>query len=368
MPALVIGTPGTTSGLNWFITVGGVKNDAYEVGWRILDISSGLPGSQVYPTSGFQDATSAPAKFDTGSYYAYDPDTGLGWTPTVAYNVGTHRIEWRWKITSSSPYKIGYEDFEILSEAGAPAAGPYYIDVQAIRDEGFTVAMASDAKVLTYIGICQQLIERACRQWFESRSITLKLDGTDSDTLHLPVPIISCTSLKINDSQDALDSSYYRVYNGRDLPDDRKNPRIKLINSSNLDIYTAPIWSRDIRFRKGRQNQEIVGTFGYTEPDGSTPLPIIRALTKLTIEKLGKPLFYDPSTTVPPPAPPAILGNILEEWVDGRKVKYAQTGGELEKRRVGLTGITSDPEILDIIILYKAPIGMATLPGPSYNP
>lgn len=364
MPALTRGTPGTTSDLNWFIAVNGVKTDAYEVGFRILNVIAGPPGTQVFPASGYQDATSAPAKFATGSYYAYDPSTADGWAPDVGLVAGTYRIEWRWKLYSSSSYQMGAEDFEVLAQAGA-APGPYYITVQDIRDEGLSSSVASDAKVLSYIGIWQQAIERACRQWFEERTLTFKVDGTDSDTLHFGVPIISVDSLKINDSTTALDTSLYRVYNGRAYPDDRRNPRIKLVNETSLDIYTAPIHGRSLKFRKGRNNQEVSGKFGFIEADGSTPALIKRALTKLVIEKLAKPIYAAGGSS--PTPPPPIVGNLLEEWTDGHKRKYGAAGGEKSPRRPGLSGITDDPEILDILVLYKAPIGMATPPHPSFS-
>lgn len=366
MAGLVRGTIGTTSDLNWFITVSGVKNDAYEVGYRIFDITSGLPGTQIFPVIGYQDIAGTPGHFDIGSYYAYDSALSQGWGPELGANLGTNRIEWRWKLTATSAYQTGYEDFEVLSEASAPTPGAYYITLQDIRDEGLDSSVALDSEVLAAIKLWQSVIERATRQWFDERAVVLNLDGTDSDALHLPVPIITCDYIKINDETTELDASLYRVYNGRQLPDDRKNPRIKLVNAqTRSDIFTAPIFGRQLKFRKGRQNQEISGTFGYTEQDGSTPEAIKRALTKLVIEKLTKPIYSGSGgSTVPPPP---IVGNLLEEWTDGHKRKYGAAGGEKSERRPGLSGITDDPEILDIIALYKAPIGMAAPAHPSWT-
>lgn len=366
MPALVRGIPGDNTDLNWFITIAGVKNDAFEVGYRIFDITGGVPGVQVFPPSGYQVVTGTPGHFDTGSYFAYDPATLQGWAPTLGYTIGTHRIEWRWKIVSASPYVAGTEDFEVLEEPEAPPTPGLYITVADIRAEGLDASVASDGEVLAAIILWQQMIERATRQWFDERAIVLKLDGTDSDALHLPVPIITCDYIKINDEATNLDTDSYRVYNGRDLPDDRKNPRIKLRNEqARSDIYTSSVFGRLLKFRKGRQNQEVSGTFGYTEPDGSTPELIKRALTKLVIEKLAKPI-YSGSGSAPTPPPP-IVGNLLEEWTDGHKKKYGAAGGDKSPRRPGLSGFTDDPEILDIISLYKAPIGMAAPAHPSFR-
>lgn len=365
MASLVRGEPGLSTDLNWFITVSGAKNDANEIGFRVIDITSGLPGVQVFPASGYHDVTSTAGHFATGSYYAYDSGESAGWGPTLSYNLGTHRIEWRWKLNASDPYQTGSEDFEVVAEATAPPTGTLYITVQDIRDEGLTSSVASDAKVLAYIKMWQQMIERATRQWFDARAVVLSLDGTDSDTLHLPVPIITCDYVKLNDDTTELSTSLYKVYNGRQLPDDRKNPRIKLVNEQALDIYIAPIFGRYLIFRKGRQNQEVSGTFGYIEPDGSTPDLIKRALTKLVVEKLAKPIYSSSGST--PTPPPPIVGNLLEELTDGHKRKYSSAGGEKKPRRPGLSGFTDDPEILDIIAMYKAPIGMAAPPNPSYR-
>lgn len=363
MASIVREQPNTTSKVNWFILVSGALNDAHEIGFRILDITSGLPGTQIFPAvpDTYEDVTAAPGHFGTGRYFAYDNTAGVGWTPNLAASLGTHRIIWRWKINAAASYQTGQEDFEILAEAGV-APSDTYITVQDIRDEGITVGMADDDEVLGTIQVCQEFIDRACRQWFSPKQLVLGLDGTDSDTLHFGVPIITIDSIKLNNSPDILDASYYRVYNQRVYPDDRRNPRIKLIRADEIrDIYTAPHPFDVLKFRKGRQNQQVTGSFGFLEPDDTTPKLIKRALRKLTIQKLQNPLFVDQSAGPPsvPPAPP-IVGPLLEEETDDHRQKYGQSGGTVAPRRPGLTGITDDQEILDIVALHKAPIGVAT--------
>ncbi|MGD9749388.1 MAG: hypothetical protein AB7W59_00170 [Acidimicrobiia bacterium] len=242
-----------------------------------------------------------------------------------------------------------------------------YITVADIRAAGLTDDTTyPDAAVTAAIDLWQQVLERACRQWFDSRNLTLKLDGTDSDTLHVGIPIISLEYLKINDHPDELNPSYYRVYNGRSYPDDRRNPRIKLRSLSEVsDIYSAPLDSHMLRFRKGRHNQEVKGDFGFVEDDGSTPLPIKRALTKLVIEKLVNPIPI-PGAVPPVPPPPIVAGALLEEWTDGHRVKYADVFKFTESRPSPYLGITQDQEILTIIRLYRAPLGMAAPAHPSY--
>lgn len=367
MPALARGEANSTPKLNWFITVNGVLADATLVEFRVLDISAGLPGTQVFPTTPdtYHRVDNTSGHFATGSYYAYDDDEGDGWRVPSDEDLGTHRIEWRWQLNPSYQVQLGQEDFEVTA---APSASPgTYISVQDIRDEGITVEMAGDVRVQTYIEVWQAFLERACRQWFNERALVLKADGTDSDTLHFGVPIITVEYVKLNNDTTALDANYYRVYNSRTYPDDRRNPRIKLVSCDEYaDIYTAPISAGRMKFRKGRQNQEIKGTFGFIEADGSTPAMIKRALTLLVIEKLTKPPYVADPSLVPPP-PPLITGIVLEEVTDNHSLKYAQAGGALTPRAPGLAGITSNQEILDIIRLYRAPIGVATPAHASYS-
>lgn len=363
MPSIARGQENTTDRINWFVTINGVLADVYEIGFRILDISGGLPGTQIFPTTpgDFEDVTSAPGRFNVGSYYAYDNTGGTGWTPELTASLGDHRIEWRWKTFASSNYQLDAEDFTVLVESAGSSADTY-ITVQDIRDVGITVTMADDQTVLDTIAIWQEFIDRACRQWFNPRALTLQFDGTDSDTLHFGIPIISIDYVRLNNDPNNLNTDYYRVYSSRSYPDDRRNPRIKLVRSDEFrDIYTAPLTWGELRFRKGRQNQTVKGTFGFTESDGSVPKLIQRALTKLVVEKLQNPIFHDYSTgPAPVPTPPPIVGPMTMEKTDDHERRFGQSGGAIADRRPGLAGITDDQEILGIIKLYRAPLGIAT--------
>lgn len=241
---------------------------------------------------------------------------------------------------------------------------PLYISVAQVRAVGVPTP-PDDGAVTAAIGLAQALVERATRLWFYSRAIIFSWDGTDSDSLHFPVPIISIDELRINGSDVALDPSFYRVYNGIDS---RENPRIALSDarSGDLDIFTAPMNNGQMLFRKGKQNQYIAGNFGYVEADGSVPLPIQRAVLLLTVEKLTKPVYIDASSTLSPPS--SIVGTIIEEGTDGHYVKYAQAGGGTTKaRRVSaFAGLTDNPEVLTILKMYRAPIFIAAPASRSY--
>lgn len=354
--------------INWFISISGVLTDAYQVEFRIFDITGGLPGTQIFPATpgDYEDVTTGPGHFSTGSYYAYDNTAGKGWTPEVTATIGTHRIEWRWKALSSSPFQAGFEDFEVLASS-VGGTSDTYITVQDLRDIGMDPADYTDEELLAAIELWQAFLERATRQWFNPRVLVLEVDGTNCDALHFGVPIIDIEYVRLNDSPTNLDTAYYRVYNGRSYPDDRRNPRIKLRQRDEFsDIFTAPVREGQLIFRKGRKNQLIKGTFGFVEEDGLTPKLIKRALTKLVVEKVTKPVYTAPgSPGVPVPA--ILAGTMIEEWTDGHKRKYSDTFKTADRRPVGFQGITQDPEIIDIIRLYRAPIGIATPAHPSHT-
>jgi hypothetical protein len=364
MPALARGQENTEGIVNWFITVNGVLTDAYLLQYRIFDISAGLPGTQIFPTvpGTWEDVTSNTGHFSPGSYYAWDHNTSKGWMPSLTEAIGTHRIEWKWKITGAAPEQMGQEDFEVLVQSGGSSADTY-ITIADVRAEGITVDMASDVKVLSYIQTWQAFLERATRQWFVPKTIVLSIDGNESNIIHFSVPIIQIDYVKINNSIDALDVGLYRAYTSRDYPDDRHNPRIALVNETEYrDIYTMPILNGPLRFRKGYKNQEIKGIFGYTEADGSVPAMIKRAALLLTVEKLTTPIYTTaPSGTGLPP----IISSILEEETDGHRIKYADPMPTDNNLRPGLSGITGNQEILDIIKLYRAPLGVAAPSHPS---
>jgi hypothetical protein len=244
------------------------------------------------------------------------------------------------------------------------------ITVEDVRNAGLSEASLSDEAVQAGIDTWQPVVERYCRQWFDPRAGDFYLDGNDSDTLFLPFPIISLSALYANGSAEPIESTYYRVYSGKSAPnDDRRNPRVAFNSASgyNGDIFTASYGST--RFRRGRQNQRLVGVFGFVEEDGSTPAPIKHALTKLVIQKLTQPMYVDPNGTTPPPAPPPTYssGQITDEWTDWHRIKRESHNQALPKRADGMSDTIEDPEIRGILKMYRAPLAMGSPAGFSWK-
>lgn len=365
MAAIARNQENTPSIINWFITVNGTLADMYEVGFQIYDISSGLPGTQIFPETpgGWETVTGTDGHYSVGHYYAFDASEDSGWTPSVGVTIGTHRILWRWKATAASPYQTGLEDFEVLAESSG-GTEDWYISVQDVRDAGLSAEDYPEAQVVAAIELWQRVIERSCRQWFNARTMTFQVDGNDSDTLFFGVPIISIDYLKINNSDSELDTSLYRVYSGNTYPDDRGNPCIKLVQSSEAcDIYTRPVTYGRFRFLKGRQNQEIKGTFGYVESDGKTPKPIARALLILVCQKLVT--SFVPESSDGNTIQPGIV-SVTSETTDGHSISYGSVLSSYKARRPGLSGLIQSPEVLDILKLYRAPLGIASPSNWSY--
>lgn len=222
-----------------------------------------------------------------------------------------------------------------------------YTTIADVRAAGVTVSQASDIDIYNSIVLWSRFLDRACGQWFEPRDLDILLDGTDCKMLWFQVPIITIDELYINELTDVLDPIYYHVYNnlGQGVRDDRRDPKIALKDEDSVDFFQRTVASMtDWEFKLGRQNQRIVGTFGFVESDLSTPSLIQRATLKMCVRQLtaSDPLNPDP---VP-------IGPIVSEKTDGHAITY---GSVSWGKKVGYMGITGDPEVDQIITLYKAP-------------
>jgi hypothetical protein len=220
-----------------------------------------------------------------------------------------------------------------------------YVVIQDIRDEGVTLAELSDVRCDTLIDGWEQFINRATGQFFISRTLSLTFDGNGSRLLQLPVPIIDCTALYINDDfTNALNSSEYVVYNRRGpVQDDRKNPRIKLKRSSAISSNIFSTTGGASRFEIGDMNIQVDGDWGYTEVDGSTPIAIKKAVMILVIatkEVLGDDELDQLK-----------FGKVIEEVTDRHRIEYADLYNRLQTWAP--TGLT---EVDLAIQMYRSPM------------
>jgi hypothetical protein len=190
-----------------------------------------------------------------------------------------------------------------------------------------------DSEIEAKIKWASAFIDRATRQWFEARTITAYLDGNGTKLLQLPVPVISLTSLYINgDFDNVLASTEYAVYSSEGLTDERRNPHICLLNTI---------------FRTGNQNIKLVGSFGFMDTEGAnkvTPTMIKAACLRIVLREFGHS-----SALVTHP-----LGPVMMENTDGHQVMYATP--RFGSLRPGNMAITGDPQIDNVLALYKGPV------------
>lgn len=233
-----------------------------------------------------------------------------------------------------------------------------YATVSDARAAGFPVTI-SDPTIQAELDTWSQFIDKACRQWFEPRTLTIDLDGVDSRVLHLPVPVISLTSLYMNaDFTTVVPTTAYKLYtNCTAVRDDRRNPRIELA-SAGVDVWDYSRYASGSRFCIGTQNQRLVGSFGFVEADGSTPLLIKRAVLKLAARKLagGTDIWNQVQEGIP-----AGGGLVQSETTDGHSISYAAFSYKPTVR--GSNNITNDAEVDGIITMYKGPLLITSTKG-----
>jgi hypothetical protein len=223
-----------------------------------------------------------------------------------------------------------------------------YTSVSEMRAEG--VANPPDDPTLqALIDLATSLVDKYTQRWFEERDLVMELDGTGTPALFLDIPIVSVDSVTVDGDDVPLTS--LRIYNrhmqGLVRPDDRENPKIEWLRA------VAPLPAiltdgRAPRWRKGQQNIAVDGSFGYTEPDGSTPLPIKRATQLIVVRELAKVADQDAWFEA------HVKGRLIEERTRDQSYKLSPLRSSTSSGG-GAPELTGDPIIDDILLRYMAP-------------
>jgi hypothetical protein len=202
-----------------------------------------------------------------------------------------------------------------------------------------------------------QIIDRYTRQWFESRTKTLRIMGSGTRLLFLPMPLVNTTGLEVllNGDTSALPSEAYQIGVDSDFLIDRQNPRIELLVADDniyLSAFRENTWSEF-------EEQVITGNFGYVESDGTTPLPIQRALIKLCILDLraGEDLWSGGGTGVPSGST-SVVGPKKKETTDGHSIEYDTSKAETITFKDDIDSLLPDREAKAILDMYMAPLAM----------
>lgn len=225
-----------------------------------------------------------------------------------------------------------------------------YATLEDVRALGVTEEMATDEEVIDWIEIACLAIDESTGQFFESREMTMLLDGSGGNTLHIDVPIIELASVSLNGDDEETPLEYIEIYNncGASRPDDRKNPRIS--------------WKAyDGIFYRSSRNQKLVGRFGYVEPDFTTPKLIQKIAAKLAaiyaVNKEGPTDWKGGQQNQK-----LIAGPITKELTDGHYIAYSDKVGEQLAAKVTNSGLlTTDPFIQGVIRKFMRPIKIASV-------
>ena len=137
------------------------------------------------------------------------------------------------------------------------------LSLDKLRERGFLEEDYSDAELRDAESFAWEIINLFTNRQYENQNLTMLLDGMGTKTLLLDMAISEITSVEEDSLGTLTENTDFVVYN-RNVPDDRVNPKLVLLNNK--------LWPR------GNQNVTVVGRFGYTDPkssDGHPPLPLI---------------------------------------------------------------------------------------------
>ena len=319
-----------------YAAVDGVLTDAYRAEYQVFDASSGLPGTQVLPASGTEDVTTT-GKFDTGSYYVYDPSTTKPWKPTSTVKRGY--VKWTITQSSGGSPKYVYRSFEVVAESLTLQQGRALALIQDVRDADASLSTVSDAAILRALREWRDIIERYAKVHFapvfEARSFS---DG-GSSILFLPEPLYAARYVKMNGSSAETTIANFKFFS---YPRNMQNPRIEVDRGALGDIYDPGFAAE---FKAG-YTQEVKGVWGWFDPNTYGPPEPVRydvvihgvvlALHETFSDALGD------------------TGIVVSERVDGHSVTYATT-----RMSSAFMGILRDARIRDVLSLYRAPLMIA---------
>lgn len=214
-----------------------------------------------------------------------------------------------------------------------------WVSLSEARAEGFSSVSFSDSRVEAAIAEVEDQIARVTGNWFDARTLTLRLDGKGGDTLLLSHPIISISSVSVNGEALSVADDlavYNRHLSGLLVPDDRHNPKIV---------------RRSGTFPVGLQNVVVVGSFGYRDydalqPTGKVPATLKRAvfmLLRRSLEQSGGPYAFDAWRN----------HNLKKIATRGQSREY---GGHVEGSEV-IGVLTGDVEVDRLLARFVAPFG-----------
>lgn len=219
-----------------------------------------------------------------------------------------------------------------------------YVEVSDLTAEGVS---GSPALLSSRIAKWEALVEAYTQQVFREISPgELVFDGNDSKLLHFSLPLVSVSSVVINDTV-TLASTQYRAHIGRQVPkDDRKNPKLELLSNRSRSVFVTP--SAGI-FIKG-MDQKITATWGYLDENGNCPEPVKQAIIEIVCLDLDN--YFDKGQD----QDGIVITPMRRERTDGHEIEYQQT----EQLKVLFSHLPG--HIQSILAMYRKPLQIA-VPG-----
>jgi len=211
----------------------------------------------------------------------------------------------------------------------------------------------ADADLEVALAEAVAYLEGATGRIFLARAGTLKVDGTGTHRLFLPLPVVSTgqlegagvTEITIGADTTPLDSDGYLVNDGAGLPgrDPRDSPTIDLVAPSSGGSFVSrpPGFGGWRTWPEGVRNVNVTATWGYLDENGATPLLARKALAGLAVRALGG--TWDDRDGLDD----LHLGAVTTESTRDRSVSYGE--------RAGGGGITTDRELDLLIARLRAP-------------
>lgn len=335
--------------ISTFVLVGGVLVDPAALEYVIYERVTDDVRTRVFPElAGTRAAVDlVHGRLGLGYYAAM-------WEAGLEAQVGIYEVDWYFRLASEPLVEFSFTDrFEVIT--AKRMLGPQYAFVADMREEGVREEDVPDALLQQKIVIASKLFELYTGRTFEARARVMQVNGRGHGALLLDDPIIAISGVGragvTRWSEMAYEpvSANLRIYNrhvtGLRDPDDREDPRIEYEMAASFD---SP------RFGEGRQNTLVEGVFGYTEyveggpPAGVTPVLVRQAVKLMTFKDLR------PLTDI------GARDDAQKRWrLTGettREQGYTTLGGVDAATRGALVGgTTGDPEIDNLIILFRRP-------------
>lgn len=206
----------------------------------------------------------------------------------------------------------------------------------------------ADAVLDQALELAVRRFEAATGRFFAKIDGSLVLHGNGEPRLPLPHPVVSSdqsgngiTSITFEGDDAAQDSDLYTVNEGAcDGPDDpRLNPFVEFVPASSTVSVSPESYGSGL-FPYGVRNVTIVGSWGYLDQDGRTPILVRKAVAAMTIRELAALDDCDDQEDLR-------RGAVTSELVAGRTTS-------VHENAVG-RGLTTDREIDLVIRRFRRP-------------